>query len=205
MSVRKAPVVCTNFNANHWLASSIGSRNGSTPWIPRSEGDNVTDELRTSGTRRAVHLERNYDTSPGDLWSAWTDPARLARWLGTPAGPIVDAPGRVRISMGDAANDWVDVQVLLAQAPRLLELSWEFVGEPAGRLRVEFVAITPNRTLLILDHDGLDASSTGYGAGWQAFLDGPLSGLVAAPGDQTWDELFSRAMPSWRERAAELG
>ena len=136
----------------------------------------MTDDLRTSGATRAVHLERTYPTSPADLWTAWTDPDRLARWLGTPAGPILDAPAPVRIAMG-GDDDWVDVQIVQAQAPRLLELRWEFAGEPAGLLRVELTALPDGTTRLVLDHDGLTDSSTGYGAGWQAFLDGPLAAL----------------------------
>lgn len=160
----------------------------------------MTDELRSSGDRRSVHLERDYDTTPLDLWQAWTNPDRLARWLGTPAGPIVGTTGPVRISMGANENDWVDVAVVAADPPRLLQLSWEFTGEAAGRLRVQLVPITQNRTRLILDHDGLDASSTGYGAGWQAFLEGPLAALFGEPDDQAWTVRFDRALPDWRAK-----
>ena len=163
----------------------------------------MTDELRRSGARRAVHLERDYPTGADDLWATWTDPERLARWLGTPARPILDAAGPVRISMGEDENDWVDVTVLTAQPPRLLELRWEFFGEPAGILRVELVAMGPDRTRLILDHDGLDASAIGYGAGWEAFLDGPLTACFE-PAESSWDERFAAAMPTWRDRAAAL-
>lgn len=164
----------------------------------------MTDDLRTSGACRAVHLERTYPATPEELWRAWTDPDRLARWLGTPAGPIVGAPAPVRISMG-GADDWVDVQSVRADAPRLLELRWEFAGEPAGLLRVELTPLSERSTLLVLDHDGLTDSSTGYGAGWQAFLDGPLAGQFGGPADNEWDDLFSAAMPAWRARAAALG
>ncbi len=164
----------------------------------------MTDELRSSGASRAVHLERDYRTTPEELWQAWTSPERLARWLGTPAGPILHANGPTRITMGDAADDWVDVEVLHAEPPYLLELSWEFAGEPAGVLRVELVAAGDGRTRLILDHDGLHESSTGYGAGWQAFLDGPLSALFSPDAVGDWATLFDSAMPDWRARAATL-
>ena len=163
----------------------------------------MIDDLRTSGAARAVHLERTYPTTPDDLWTAWTDPDRLARWLGTPTGPIVETVAPVRISMGEDANDWVDVQIVRADAPRLLELRWEFAGEPAGLLRVELTPVTGG-TLLVLDHDGLTDSSTGYGAGWQAFLEGPLAVLFGAPATGDWNELFTAAMPTWRERAGAL-
>lgn len=164
----------------------------------------MTDDLRTSGATRAVHLERTYPTTQDDLWTAWTDRDRLARWLGTPAGPIIGAPTPVRISMG-GENDWVEVQIVHADAPRLLELRWDFPGEPASMLRVELTPLSDGSTLLVLDHDGLAESSTGYGAGWQAFLDGPLAGLFGGAAAADWDQLFSQAMPAWRERAAALG
>ena len=45
-----------------------------------------------------VRFERSYRTTPADLWSAVTDPERLARWL----GPVyLRAGGRYELRMGD--------------------------------------------------------------------------------------------------------
>ena len=164
----------------------------------------MTDRLQASGDTRAVHLERTYPTSPEELWTAWTDPDRLARWLGTPAGPLLDAVTPVRLSMGEDELDWVDLTVVRADAPRMLELRWEFAGEPAGLLRVQLTPLSEHSTLLVLDHQGLADSSTGYGAGWQAFLDGPLAELFGGNAAGDWNELFERAMPVWRDRTAAL-
>lgn len=165
----------------------------------------MTDHLRISGDTRTVHLERTYPATPEELWAAWTEPDRLARWLGTPDGPLLDAAAPVRLSMGEDENDWVDLAVVRADAPRLLELHWEFAGEPAGLLRVELTPISADSTLLVLDHEGLAQSATGYGAGWQAFLEGPLAAVFEAAAAGGWDELFMQTMPVWRERAAALG
>jgi len=164
----------------------------------------VTDELRAEGADRVVHLERAYDATPDELWTAWTDPERLARWLGTPAGPLLGASGLVRISMGDDPDQTVEVAVVTADRPRLLEFSWSFAGVAGSRLRVELVPVTADRTRVVIDHGGLGTSTTGYGAGWQAFLDGRLPEALGAPAADTWDELFERALPVWRERAAAL-
>ena len=49
---------------------------------------NTPGSVRTLGTLRAaggqgiVRLEDRFDTDMDDLWSALTDPRRLARWLG---------------------------------------------------------------------------------------------------------------------------
>jgi len=148
-----------------------------------------------------LHLERDYRATPDQLWDAWTNPERLARWLGTPAGPLLDAAGPVRMIMGDGDDQWVDVRVVTAERPRLLELNWDFPGQSGSTLRVEFRAVDAERTRVVVDHHGLGASATGYGAGWQAYLDGGLAAYFGEPVDADWDELFARNLPLWRERA----
>ena len=38
-------------------------------------------QLRVDGDRRAVRFERRYEATPAEVWSALTEPERLARWL----------------------------------------------------------------------------------------------------------------------------
>ena len=55
---------------------------------------NTPGSVRTLGTLRAadgkgvVRLEDRFDTDVDDLWSALTDPRRLARWLGEVDGDL---------------------------------------------------------------------------------------------------------------------
>ena len=55
---------------------------------------NTPGSVRTLGTLRAadgkgiVRLEDRFDTDMDDLWSALTDPRRLARWLGEVEGDL---------------------------------------------------------------------------------------------------------------------
>ena len=164
----------------------------------------MDDDIRVTGSTRSIHLEREYLGTPEELWDAWTDPERLARWLGTPAGPVLGVPGPVRMVMGDGDDQWVDVRVVTADRPTLLELSWDFPGESGTTLSVRFVPVDAQRTLLVLDHTGFPAASTGYGAGWQAYLDGGLAGEFGNPVEGTWDDWFEAYLPIWRERAAAL-
>lgn len=162
----------------------------------------MTDEFRADGT---VRLDREYAATPDEVWDAWTSAERLARWLGTPAGPILGAAGAagaVRLVLGDGADEWADVSVIAAEPPRLLELSWAFEGGSDSVLRVEIEPVGATRTRVLVEHRGLGPAAIGYGAGWQAYLDGELPrelGADVAPSD--WDALFGRALPVWRERA----
>jgi uncharacterized protein YndB with AHSA1/START domain len=36
----------------------------------------------TEQTLRHLHIERTFDASPAEVWSAWTEPAQLAQWWG---------------------------------------------------------------------------------------------------------------------------
>jgi uncharacterized protein YndB with AHSA1/START domain len=130
---------------------------------------------------------------------------RLARWLGQPDGPVLGTADPVRMVMGDADDQWVRVQVLEADPPRRLTLAWEFPGGTGTQLRVELVAVGPQRTRLVLDHDGLGTSATGYGAGWQAYLEGGLMRETGQTVDPAWQPRFERALPIWRHRAAIAG
>jgi uncharacterized protein YndB with AHSA1/START domain len=160
----------------------------------------VPDEFRNDAT---VHLDREYPATPDEVWDAWTSPERLARWLGTPAGPVLDVTGPVRLTLGDGEDDWADVSVITADRPRLLELGWAFVGEPGSVLRVEIEPIDETRTRLLVEHRGLGSSAVGYGAGWQAYLDGALAGELGEAWETSgWDVRFEQALPIWRERAA---
>jgi uncharacterized protein YndB with AHSA1/START domain len=161
----------------------------------------VTDELRRD-TTGGVHLEREYDATPEELWECWTDPLRLARWLGRPEAALLGATDSVRMVMGDGDDQWVAIRVLQADPPRTLSLAWEFPGTTGTRLRVELVPLGPGRTRVVLDHEGLGASATGYGAGWQAYLEGGLLRETGVAVTSTWDQRFEQVLPVWRQRAA---
>ena len=52
----------------------------------------VLGSLRSADGTGVVRIEDRYDTGIGDLWSALTDPGRLARWYGQVEGEL--RPGR---------------------------------------------------------------------------------------------------------------
>lgn len=164
----------------------------------------MNDDLLERGQTKTVHLERDYTATPAELWQAWTDPVRLARWLGSPDGPLLGADQPVRLILGEDPDQWADVRVVAADEPRMLELTWDFPGLSGSRLQIRFIPLSPGRTRLIIDHHGLGSFSAGYGAGWQAYLDGSLLAETGAAVTATWEGLFTEALPAWKHRAASL-
>src|SRR6478752_322661 len=76
-----------------------------------SAGTRILGRLRSAGGAGAVRIEDRYGTGIDDLWSALTDPGRLARWYGQVAGDLrpggefrlhvesadIDATGRIEV------------------------------------------------------------------------------------------------------------
>ena len=56
---------------------------------------------RGADGRGVVRVEDVYDTSPGDLWSALTEPARLARWVAVVSGDLRRGAASKRSSQVD--------------------------------------------------------------------------------------------------------
>ena len=51
-------------------------------------GDRILGSLRSADGKGIVRIEDRYDTDIDDLWSALTDPRRLARWIGDVEGDL---------------------------------------------------------------------------------------------------------------------
>lgn len=132
-----------------------------------AETDPLGTVTRAPGT---VHLERRLVAPPETVWAAWTDPRRLARWL----GPVTSgAPGdgtTFVLRMDDEATATCTVQTW--DPPRLLEMAWVYSGEGPSRLRLELRPSEDGGSHLRLDHwlpDDVDPVD--YGAGWHVHLE----------------------------------
>jgi uncharacterized protein YndB with AHSA1/START domain len=54
---------------------------------PRA-GNRILGSLRSADGKGVVRMQDRFDTDIDDLWSALTDPLRLARWLGEVEGDL---------------------------------------------------------------------------------------------------------------------
>jgi uncharacterized protein YndB with AHSA1/START domain len=161
--------------------------------------------VRRDGDFGAVRFARHYRASPADVWSAWTEPERIARWLGAAVrgGPVA-AGASFELVWGEGPADRVEVLVRELRPPERLEWGWTIAGEPPTVLRVELVA-AGDGTDLVLDHRGLPLGQyAGLGAGWDAYLSGLAAHLAGAP-DPDWDARFQALLPAYRQRVATLG
>ena len=155
--------------------------------------------LQVDGDRRQLRFERTFDAPVDEVWSALTEPERLARWLAI--GSIAEEPG------GDVAFDFgeggrISGVVLRRERPSLLEFEWRFSGETRSIVRF-LLRADGTRTQLVLEHVALGIDhAAGYAAGWHAHLDALRDELEGGSG--SWDERFADVLPSYRQAAEQL-
>jgi len=182
--------------------------------IPSADATPSTIEgvLRLEGDAMAVRFERHYATDVEDLWSAITEPERLARWFET----VTAADGGLREG-GGYRIDWgeggvTEGAIERCRPPHELQVTWTFPGEPTSLLVVSLRPASGGAVLFI-DHSRLPATqAAGYGAGWQTYLDrlgaeaqSSGAGAAEAPARQIdWDQRWSELMPGYRAALAAL-
>ena len=135
-----------------------------------------------------VRLERMLPAPVEDVFAAWTEPERMARWLSPRGHADVDADpvvgGHLRVVMIDGdVRIQHDGEFLQVQPPERLVFTWRspYTGEEPSVVTVE-LHDQGGATRLVLHHDRLpsDAQASHEG-GWGAILD-RLADVLAADG-----------------------
>lgn len=155
-----------------------------------------------TGERRAVRMTRRYDTDVADLWSAWTEPARTARWLGEQRGDR-RVGGTVELVMAPPDAEVGTLTILVCDAPHQLRVRWAWPGEPDSIVDLR-LSERDGGTSLTLEHVALTGTTAPeYGSGWEDFLL-RLSRHVGGADPADVDGAATAAVmgPRWRTLAA---
>lgn len=167
--------------------------------LPTHAGQTERTVFRTGGSR-GVRLRRRYDTSPRDVWDAWTSPDRLRRWLGEVTGDASEG-GVVTLDMG--AEESATCTIIRCDPPHRLVASWSDaeVDNTAVQLTLR---PDDGTTILDLEHVGFPDSplSRIFGEGWEDFLN-RLGEHVAGTTvhSPSWDEVRTALDPHWNPLA----
>jgi uncharacterized protein YndB with AHSA1/START domain len=133
-------------------------------------GQRLLGTLRVVDGRGAVRLEERYDTDIDDLWSAITDPARLARWYGVAEGDF-RVGGEFRLKVH--ASGWEGVRrVEACEPPRRLMLTGQEQDDPFAIVTEVWLTPDGDQTILVMEERGMPVEYlAGYGAGIQIHLE----------------------------------
>ena len=161
----------------------------------------ILGSLRSDDGAGVVRLEERFDTDIADLWSAVTEPHRLARWLGEVEGDL--RPGgqfRARyFASGWEGTGHVDA----CEPPQRLLISTKSAGEPDGVVEVTLSA-DGGQTVLVIEDRGVPLDQiAAYGAGDQIHVEdltAYLAGQERCDARARWRELH----PAYQDLAAEV-
>jgi uncharacterized protein YndB with AHSA1/START domain len=175
-------------------------------------GVRILGSLRSADGKGIVRIEDRYDTDIDDLWSALTDPGRLARWWGEVDGDL-RVGGEFHLFLEAAGLDGSG-RVEACEPPRWLRVttresdeSWrKGRGAPPFDQTIEATLTADgDQTTLVIEVHGMPVDKTAfYGAGWQIHaenLAAHLAGRQRGDSEARWDEL----VPSYQDLAANIG
>ncbi len=175
-------------------------------------GNRVLGSLRAADGAGAVRIEDRFDTGVDDLWSALTDPARLARWHGQVEGDLRPG-GEFRVYL--EADDIESIgRVEACEPPRRLLVTTRETEEsyrkgqgvpPFDEVIEVTVTADGNQTILVIEVRGVPLDKIAfYGTGWQIHAENLAAYLAGRePGDTEarWEEL----VPGYQDLAAKIG
>ena len=164
-------------------------------------GNRIVGTLRTADGKGVVRLEDRFDTGTDDLWSALTDPGRLARWLGEFEGDLrLGGEFRARFFDGWEGTGRVDV----CEPPRHLLVMTKHVRQADEHTAEATLTADGDHTVLILELRGMPVNLLAeYGAGNQVHVEdlaAYLAGRELGDGEARWNEL----LPAYRDLAADV-
>jgi uncharacterized protein YndB with AHSA1/START domain len=166
-------------------------------------GTRVLGRLRSAGGKGAVRMEDRFDTDIDNLWSALTDPRRLARWMGEVEGDLrLGGEFRARFF----ASGWEGTgRVKACEPPRRLLLLTMQPGQADEHVIEVTLAVDSDQTILVWEERGMPPDQlAAYGAGIQVHVEdlaAYLGGRERCDADARWNEL----LPAYQDLAVNVG
>ena len=176
-----------------------------------SPGTRILGSLRSADGAGVVRIEDRYDTDIDDLWSAITDPVRLARWHGQIEGDL--RPGgefRLYLEADDIDSTG---RIDACEPPRRLVVTTRETDESYRKGQgvppfdaVKEITLTPDgdQTVLVLEVRGMPLDVIAFfGAGWQIHAENLAAYLAGRESDDVearWKEL----VPPYQDLAANI-
>jgi uncharacterized protein YndB with AHSA1/START domain len=161
----------------------------------------ILGSLQSVAGKGVVRMQDRFDTGIDDLWSALTDPSRLARWLGEVEGDLrLGGEFRARFFDGWEGTGRVEA----CEAPRrLLVLTTQPTQVDQHFIEATLTA-DGDQTLLVWEERGMPVDLLApYGAGIQVHVEdlaAYLAGGERVDLDARWHEL----QPAYEELAANI-
>ena len=166
-------------------------------------GTRILGSLRSESGYGVVRMQDRLDTGIEEVWSALTDPSRLACWYGQIEGDLrIGGEYRARLH----ASGWEGMgRIEACEPPRRLQVRAKEPDDPAeGSIEVT-LASDGDQTIVVWEERGMPVNLlAAYGAGIQIHVEdlaAYLAGRERCDAQARWAELN----PAYVDLAAEVG
>ena len=161
----------------------------------------ILGSLRSADGQGVVRMQDRFGTDIDDLWSALTDPRRLARWIGEVEGDL--RPGGEFQFRFFASGSEGTGRVEACDPPRRLLLTMA-LGQPDQDVIEATLTAGSGQTILVWEERGMPVDQlAAYGAGVQIHVEdlaAYLAGRERVDAKARWDELI----PAYQDLAANI-
>jgi uncharacterized protein YndB with AHSA1/START domain len=159
--------------------------------------------LRSVGGKGVVRMEDRFDTDIDDLWSALTDPRRLAHWIGDVDGDL-RLGGEYRfhfVSSGAEGKGRVEA----CDPPRRLLLA-HGTDHPDVKAIEAILTADGNQTILIVEERGMPIDLlAAYGAGIQIHMEDLATHIAGGERRTDDDARWSALEPAYQDLPTNIG
>ena len=165
-------------------------------------GSRIIGSLGTTDGMGIVRMEDRVDTDVDDLWSALTDPRRLAHWIGEVEGDL-RAGGAFRARF--VTTGWEGTgRVESCEPPQRLLVRTKGDDEPDEQVIEATLAADGRHTVLVLEERGMPLDElAAYGAAVQVHVEdlaAHIAGRERGDMKTRWNEL----LPAYQALAADV-
>ncbi len=160
----------------------------------------LVGSVRAIDGKAVVRIEDSFDTGIDDLWSAITDPDRLARWIGKVEGDL-RLGGEFRASFTSTYEGPGRVDV--CEPPHRLQVTMDPGQDDETVVEAE---LSPDRdgTRIVVEERGLPVgAAAAFGAGWQAHIEDLAAHLAGRPQGQ-WRARWAELKPAYLDQQTAL-
>ena len=164
--------------------------------------DRILGSLRSADGKGIVRIEDRLDTNIDDLWSALTNPRRLARWIGEVEGDL--RPGGEYSFRFFASEAEGTGRVEACEPPRRLVVTMA-LDQPRENVIEAMLAADGDQTILVWEQRGVPVDQlAGYGAGTQIHVE-HLAAYLAGRERRDAAARFGELFPTYQQLAVNVG
>ena len=166
-------------------------------------GERILGSLGSADGKGIVRIEDRFDTDIDDVWSALTDPTRLACWYGTVDGDLrLGGEYRARLF----ASGWEGTGRVEACEPRQrLQVRVTDAHEPDEQVIEATLTADGDQTIVVWEERGMPLDMiSAYGAGVQLHVEDLADHLAGRERREDVTARWSELHPDYQGLAANL-